>query len=92
MNEAVLRTGRMMDTSPPIWELQSARERQNVYERELILAQYFASRGRSCATLAFTFANGKASLAALGVNMLTTNAFTKNCNTAIGRPFAEKHE
>jgi len=30
-----------MDTSPPIWELQSARDRRNVYERELVLDERF---------------------------------------------------
>jgi hypothetical protein len=30
-----------MDTSPPIWELRSARQRRNVYERELVLDERF---------------------------------------------------
>ena len=29
------------DTSPPIWELRSTRERRNVYERELVLDEHF---------------------------------------------------
>ena len=28
----------------PIWELRSARQRRNVYKRELVLAEHFASR------------------------------------------------
>ena len=92
MKGAVLRTGRIMDTSPPIWELRRARERRNVYERQLVLADYFASRWRSCATLAFTFVNGKVSLGAPGVNALTTNAFISYCNTANDEPFAKTHE
>jgi len=67
---AVLRTGRIMDTSPPIWELRSAPERRNVYERELVLEEHFASRSSSRVSLAFTLVNGKASLSALGVNTL----------------------
>jgi len=64
VKDAVLRTGRMVDTSPPIWELQSARERRNVYERELALGEHFAWRSSSRTSLAFTFVNGKASLGA----------------------------
>jgi len=64
-----------MDTSPPIWELRSARERRNVYERELVLDEYFASRWSSSASLAFTFVNEKAPLSALGVNMLSHKHF-----------------
>jgi hypothetical protein len=65
----------MVDTSPPIWELQSARERRNVYERELVLGEYFASRSNWRTSLAFTLVNGKASLGALGVNTLIRNRF-----------------
>jgi hypothetical protein len=72
-----------MDTSPPIWELQSARECRNVYERELVLDEHFASRWRSCGSLAFTFVNGKASLGAPGVNMLTCERFRKPVATAL---------
>jgi hypothetical protein len=81
---AVLRTGRMVDTSPPIRELQSARERGNVYERELVLDEHFASRSRSRVSLAFTFVNEKAPLGAPGVNMLIRNAFLNSRNTATG--------
>jgi len=49
---AVLRTGRMVDTSPPIWELQSARQRRNVYERELVLDKRF------CFATAFPYVLG----------------------------------
>jgi hypothetical protein len=38
---AVLRTGGVVDTSPPIWELQSTRQRRNVYGRELVLDERF---------------------------------------------------
>jgi hypothetical protein len=41
MKGAVLRTGRVVDTSPPIWELRSARQRRSVYERELVLDERF---------------------------------------------------
>ena len=41
VSEAVLRTGRIMDTSPPIWELRSDRERRNAYARELVLDERF---------------------------------------------------
>jgi hypothetical protein len=86
---AVLRTGRIVDTSPPIWELRSARERRNVYRRELVLDERFASRWSSGASLAFTFVNGKVPLGALGANMLTCKPFLKNFrNTAIGGTFA----
>ena len=71
------RTGRIMDTSPPIWELQSARERRYVYERELVLGEHFASRSSSRTSLAFTSVNGKASLGAPGVNMLIRKRFRK---------------
>jgi hypothetical protein len=64
-----------MDTSPPIWELQSARQRRNVYERELVLDEHFASRSSSRTSLAFTFVNGKTLLGALGVNTLIRNRF-----------------
>ena len=74
---AVLRTGRMVDTSPPIWELRSARERRNVYERELVLDKHLASRRSPRASLALTFVNGKTSLGALGVNMLIRKRFHK---------------
>ena len=37
----VLRTGRIVDTSPPIRELRSARQRQNVYKRELVSDERF---------------------------------------------------
>ena len=89
---AVLRTGRIVDTSPPIWELRSARDRRNVYGRELVLVQCFASRWRSGASLAFTFVDGKAPLSAPGVNMLTRKRFSHCRNTAIGGPFAMHHE
>jgi len=72
---AVLRTGRMMDTSPPIWELQSARQRRNVYERELVLDERFVSRSSCGTSLAFAFVNGKAPLGALGVNTLIRKRF-----------------
>jgi len=81
-----------MDTSPPIWELRSARERQNVYGRELVMDEYFASRWSARNSLAFTFVNGKAPLGAPGVNMLTRKAFINHCNTATGGPFAKKRE
>jgi hypothetical protein len=89
---AVLRTGRMVDTSPPIWELRSARQRRNVYERELVVVGRLASPRSFRARLAFTLVNGKASLGALGVNMLTRNAFRNCSNTATGGPFVKKHE
>jgi len=73
----VLRTGRRVDTSPPIWELRSARQRGNVYERELVLAERFASRSSSRTSLAFTIVNGQAPLSAPGVNMLTRKRFHK---------------
>ena len=64
-----------METSPPIWELRSARERRNVYERELVLDEHFASRASSRVSLAFTFVNGKTLLGALGVNTLIRKRF-----------------
>ena len=64
-----------LDTSPPIRELQSARERRNVYERELVLGEYFASRSNWRTSLAFALVNGKASLGALDVNTLIRNRF-----------------
>jgi hypothetical protein len=64
-----------MDTSPPIWELRSARERRNVYERELVLEEDFTSRRTFWADLAFTFVNAKASLGALDVNTLIRKRF-----------------
>ena len=88
----MLRTGRMVDTSPPIWELRSARERRNVYERQLVLHEHFASRSSSRTSMAFTFVNSQEPLGAPGVNMLTANAFINCCNTATGRPFVKKHE
>jgi len=81
-----------MDTSPPIWELRSAPERRNVYKRELVLDEYFASRWGSYTSLAFTFVNGKAPLSALGVNTLTRKRFSHCRNTATGGSFAKKHE
>jgi hypothetical protein len=60
-----------------MWELQSARQRRNVYERELVLYERFVSRSSYGTSLAFTFVNGKASLSALGVNMLTRKRFHK---------------
>jgi hypothetical protein len=66
-----------MDTSPPIWELRSARERPNVYGRELVLDEHFASRWGSRASLAFTFVNGKIPLRTLGVNTLIRKRFHK---------------
>jgi hypothetical protein len=42
--------------------------------------------------LAFTFVNGKASLGAPGVNMLTANAFMNYCSTVTDGPFAKNHE
>jgi len=72
---AVLRTGRMGDTSPPIWELRSARQRRNVYERELVLAERFCFAMEFRTSLAFTFVNGKTLLAAIGVNTLTRKRF-----------------
>ena len=74
---AVLRTGGMVDTSPPIWELQSARERRDVYERELVLDERFCFATEFPCLLAFTFVNGKTSLGALGVNMLIRKRFHK---------------
>jgi hypothetical protein len=91
VSEAVLRTGRMVDTSPPIWELRSAREGRNVYERELVLDERFAPRWSFRAYLAFTFVNGKAVLGALGVNTLIRKRFIDYCNTATAGPFAKKH-
>ena len=82
MKGAVLRTGRNVDTSPPIWELRSARERRNVYGRELVLEEHFASRSSSGTSLAFTFVNRKASLGAPGVNMLMCKRFRKTVATA----------
>ena len=73
----MLRTGRMVDTSPPIWELPSARGRRKVYECELVLDERFASRWSSRASLAFTFVNGKMPLGALGVNTLIRKHFHK---------------
>ena len=92
VSEAVLRTGRMVDTSPPILELRSAHERRNVYERQLVLHEHFASQSSSLTSLAFTFVNGKASLGAPGVNMLTANAFMNYCSTVTDGPFAKNHE
>jgi hypothetical protein len=66
-----------MDTAPTIWELRSARQRGNVYERELVLDEHFASRWSSRAFPAFTFVNGKVPLGALGVNTLTRKRFHK---------------
>jgi hypothetical protein len=84
VKDAVLRTGRMVDTSPPIWELRSARQRRNVYERELVLDEHFASRWSSGTSVAFTFVNGKTLLGALRVNTLIRKPLLKNCrNTAI---------
>ena len=82
VSEAVLRTGRMVDTSPPIWELRSARGARDVYERELVLDEHFAWRSSSPTSLAFTFVNGKASLGALGVNMLMCKRFRNTVATA----------
>jgi hypothetical protein len=59
---AVLRTGRFVDTSPPIWELQSARQRRNVYKRELVLDERFCFATVSPTSLAFTFVNGKTAM------------------------------
>jgi len=53
-------------------------QRRNVYERELVLDERFAPRWSFRAYLAFTFVNGKASLGALGVNMLIRKSF-HNC-------------
>ena len=72
---AVLRTGRMVDTSPPIWELQSARQRRSVYERELVLDERFCSAMEVPTSPAFTFVNGKTLLGALGVNTLIRKRF-----------------
>jgi hypothetical protein len=72
----------------PIWELRSARQRRSVYERELVLAEYFASRRSFGAPLAFTSVNGRAPLSAPGVNMLTRKRFSHCGNTATGGPFA----
>ena len=71
-----------MDTSPPIWELRSARQRRNVYGRELVVDERFASRSSSRRCLAFTFVNGKASLGAPGVNVLLCKRFRKTVATA----------
>jgi hypothetical protein len=51
-----------VDTSPPIWELQSARQRRNVYKRELVLDERFCFATVSPTSLAFTFVNGKTAM------------------------------
>lgn len=79
---AVLRTGRIMDTSPPIWELRSARARRNVYKRELVLDERFCFATEFPCVLAFTFVNGKTSLGAPGVNVLLYKRFRKTVATA----------
>jgi len=80
------------DTSPPNWELRSARQHRNVYKRELVLAEHLASQSSPRASLAFTFVNGKAPLSALGVNTLTGKRFSRCLNKAIGGLFAENRE
>ena len=92
VSEAVLRTGRSVDTSPPIWELRSARERRDVYERELVLDEHFVSRWDSRTSLEVTFVNGKIPLSALGVNTLIRKRFHELAQTATGGPFAMNHE
>ena len=65
----MLYTGRMVDTSPPIWELRSARQRRNVYERELVLGEHFAWRSSSRTSLAFTFVNRLCGLCLVGTQV-----------------------
>ena len=81
-----------MDTSPPIWELRSARERRNVYGRELVLDEYFASRRSARTPLVFTSVNERAPLSPPGVNMLTRKRFSNCRNTATSGPFSMNYE
>jgi hypothetical protein len=71
----VLRTGRFGDMSPPIWELRSARERRDVYERQLVSDEQFCFATEFRASLAVTFVNGKALLGAPKVNTLSCKRF-----------------
>lgn len=65
----------MGDTSPPKWELWSASELRNVYERELVLDEHFCFAMEFLRITAFTFVNGKTLLGALGVNTLIRKRF-----------------
>ena len=87
----MLRTGRMVDTSPPIWELRSAHERRNVYERQRVGNERFRFCDGFARMRVFTVVNDQVLVGALGVNMLTANAFMNCCNIATGGSFAENH-
>lgn len=63
------------DTSPPIWELRSAGERQNVYERQPVLAEHFCFCEGFARMRVFTFVNDQVPLGALGVNTLNRKRF-----------------
>lgn len=75
VSEAVLRTGRMMDTSPPSWELRSARQRRNVYVRQRVSGEQFCFPFGFSRLVMFTAVNGKMLLGALGVNTLIRKRF-----------------